>query len=247
MIGPLLAVTDLEVAYGRVEAVRGVSLEVAKSEFVAVIGSNGAGKSSTMKAVSGVLQPRGGSIRFKGQEVTGQPAHAMVRRGLAMVPEGRRVFADQSVEDNLLLGGYARSQESAARVQRLERAYQLFPRLGERRTQQAGSLSGGEQQMLAIARGLQSEPDLLVIDELSLGLAPKILDMLFPVLVELNEEGLAILLVEQLAGQALAISSRAYVLENGHVIASGPSAELARDARVMEAYLGRRTTASSAA
>jgi len=247
MAGPLLGVTDLEVAYGRVEAVRGVSLEVAEGEFVAVIGSNGAGKSSTMKAIAGVIKPRGGSIRLGGQDVTGQPAHAMVRRGLAMVPEGRQVFADQTVEDNLLLGGYARSQEGAAKTARLERAYQLFPRLGERRTQQAGSLSGGEQQMLAIARGLQSEPELLVIDELSLGLAPKILDMLFPVLVELNEEGLAILLVEQLAGQALAISSRAYVLENGHVIASGPSAELARDARVMEAYLGRRPTASSAA
>jgi branched-chain amino acid transport system ATP-binding protein len=243
MAGDLLTITDLEVAYGRVEAVRGVSLEVAKSEFVAVIGSNGAGKSSTMKAISGVLQPRGGSIRVKGQDVTGQPAFAMVRRGLAMVPEGRRVFADQSVEDNLLLGGYARSQEAAARKERLERAYQLFPRLGERRTQLAGSLSGGEQQMLAIARGLQSEPEILVIDELSLGLAPKILDMLFPVLVDLNKEGLAILLVEQLAGQALAISSRAYVLENGHVIASGPSHDLARDARVMEAYLGRRSAA----
>ena len=247
MAVPLLTVTSLEVAYGRVEAVRGVTLEVAKGEFVAVIGSNGAGKSSTMKAIAGVIKPRGGSIRLAGADVTGEPAHAMVRRGLAMVPEGRQVFADQTVEDNLLLGGYARSQESAARAARLERAYQLFPRLGERRTQQAGSLSGGEQQMLAIARGLQSEPELLVIDELSLGLAPKILDMLFPVLVALNEEGLAILLVEQLAGQALAISSRAYVLENGHVIASGPSTELARDARVMEAYLGRRPTASSAA
>jgi len=173
MAGPLLGVTDLEVAYGRVEAVRGVSLEVAKGEFVAVIGSNGAGKSSTMKAIAGVIKPRGGSIRLAGADVTGEPAHAMVRRGLAMVPEGRQVFADQTVEDNLLLGGYARSQESAAKTARLERAYQLFPRLGERRTQQAGSLSGGEQQMLAIARGLQSEPELLVIDELSLGLAPR--------------------------------------------------------------------------
>jgi branched-chain amino acid transport system ATP-binding protein len=236
----LLRVSDLHVSYGHVQAVRGVSIEVGEGDFVAVIGSNGAGKSSTMKALSGVVQPVSGSIEFDGEDVTRQPSHAMVRRGLAMVPEGRHVFSDQSVEDNLRIGAFVFSREPAKVDEAIDHAYTLFPRLAERRTQLAGSLSGGEQQMLAIARGLASRPRLLVIDELSLGLAPKILDMLFPVLVELNREGLAVLLVEQLANQALAVSRRAYVLENGVVSIAGASQELASDPRVMEAYLGRR-------
>ena len=236
----LLRVSDLHVAYGHVQAVRGVSIEVGEGDFVAIIGSNGAGKSSTMKALAGVVQPVSGSIEFAGEDVTRMPSHAMVRRGFAMVPEGRHVFSDQSVEDNLRIGAYVFSREPARIQQAIEHAYELFPRLAERRTQLAGSLSGGEQQMLAIARGLASNPRLLVIDELSLGLAPKILDMLFPVLVELNRHGLAVLLVEQLANQALAVSRRAYVMENGVVSIAGPSQELASDPRVMEAYLGRR-------
>lgn len=239
----LLAVSDLKVAYGRVEAVKSVSLRVGVGEFVAIIGSNGAGKSSTMKAIAGVVKPAGGVISFAGQAVAGEPSHAMVARGLAMVPEGRQVFSDQTVEDNLRLGAYVHSGDAALVVEGIERAFVLFPRLKERREQLAGSLSGGEQQMLAIARGLQSRPKLLVIDELSLGLAPKILDMLFPVLVDLNREGLSILLVEQLATQALAVSHRAYAMENGRVIAEGPSRELARDPRVMEAYLGKKSAA----
>jgi branched-chain amino acid transport system ATP-binding protein len=240
---PLLEVKSLTVAYGRVEAVRSVSLAVGEGEFVAVIGANGAGKSSTMKAIAGVVRPASGSVRFAGQEVAGEPSFAMVRRGLAMVPEGRQVFADQTVEDNLRLGAYVHSRNAALLAQGLEEGYALFPRLSERRAQLAGSLSGGEQQMLAIARGLQSRPKLLVIDELSLGLAPKILDMLFPVLVDLNARGLAILLVEQLAAQALAVAQRAYVMENGRVIAGGLAREVAADPRVMEAYLGRRAHA----
>jgi len=237
---PLLKITDLHVSYGHVQAVKGVSIEVGQGDFVAVIGSNGAGKSSTMKALAGIETPVGGKIEFAGDDVTKAHAHEMVRRGFAMVPEGRHVFPDQTVEDNLRVGAFIYARQRARIQDSIERAFELFPRLAERRSQLAGSLSGGEQQMLAIARGLASQPRLLVIDELSLGLAPKILDMLFPVLTELNREGLAILLVEQLANQALAVSRRAYVLENGEVTIEGESKQIASDPRVMEAYLGKR-------
>lgn len=236
----LLDVRDLRVSYGRVEAVRGVSLTVARGEFVAVIGSNGAGKSSMLKAIAGVVAPSGGGVMFDGQAATRRPSHAMVAAGLAMVPEGRHVFSDQTVEDNLKLGAYSCRLTSTAQMRRLEEAYALFPRLAERRAQLAGSLSGGEQQMLAIARGLQSKPKLVLIDELSLGLAPRILELLFPVLTSLNRSGVSILLVEQLAVQALAVAGRAYVMENGRIVMSGPSSELKNDQRVIEAYLGRR-------
>ena len=241
MTTPLLAVSGLRVSYGRIEAVRGVDLTVAPGEFVGVIGSNGAGKSSLMRAVSGVLKPAAGQVRFDGQDVTGERSHRMVARGLAMVPEGRMVFADQSVKDNLLLGSYSRIRADPAGVAAdQERILGLFPRLRERLDQEAGTLSGGEQQMLAIARGLLSRPRLLVIDELSLGLAPLVLDMLFPVLGTLNREGLSILLVEQMASYALAVTHRTYVMENGRVLFDGPSAELANDPRVLDAYLGRK-------
>jgi len=236
---PLLRVTDLGVAYGRVRAVQSVSLEVGAGEFVAVIGSNGAGKSSTMKAISGVLAPVAGRIEFNGTDVTGLPSHRLVRAGLAMVPEGRQAVAEQTVEDNLRLGAFVVSATPARIDEAVERGFTLFPRLAERRAQAAGSLSGGEQQMLAIARGLASSPKLLVIDELSLGLAPRVLEMLFPVLESLNRDGLAILLVEQLATQALAVSHRAYVMETGKVTLSGRSGDLARDPAVRQAYLGR--------
>lgn len=236
---PLLRVSDLAVSYGRVQAVQSVSLEVGRGEFVAVIGSNGAGKSSTMKAISGVLVPAAGRIEFDGADITGQPSHQLVRRGLAMVPEGRQVFAEQSVEDNLRLGAFVFARQPRAVDEAVERGFTLFPRLAERRAQKAGSLSGGEQQMLAIARGLASKPQLLVIDELSLGLAPRVLESLFPVLESLNREGLAILLVEQLAAQALAVSRRAYVMETGRVTMQGLAEELALDPAVKQAYLGR--------
>lgn len=240
MAAKLLEVRDLKVAYGRIEAVRGIDIEVGTGEFVGIIGSNGAGKTSALRAIAGVLPPVGGSISFAGAEIAGLPSHVVVARGVAMVPEGRQVFADQTVEDNLILGAYVRIGSDDAGVARdMERVLSLFPRLRERLTQQAGSLSGGEQQMLAIARGLLSRPKLLVVDELSLGLAPKILDLLFPVLVDLNREGLSILLVEQMASYALQVTQRTYVMENGRILMQGPSARLADDPRVLDAYLGR--------
>jgi branched-chain amino acid transport system ATP-binding protein len=239
MSAPLLHVSDLAVSYGRVEAVRGVALQVMPGEFVTVIGANGAGKSSTMKAIAGVVAPVAGRVTFEGQDRAGWPSHRMAASGLAMVPEGRQVFADQTVHDNLLLGAHLHSGDPAGVETRIEEAFGLFPRLKERRDQLAGSLSGGEQQMLAIARGLQTRPKLLIIDELSLGLAPKILDMLFPVLLDLNARGLSILLVEQMANLALSVAHRAYVMENGRVIADGEAKALAKDPRVMAAYLGK--------
>jgi branched-chain amino acid transport system ATP-binding protein len=240
MQGKLLTVTDLKVAYGHVQAVKGVSLSVDHGDFVALIGSNGAGKSSMMKALAGVVDPVDGKIEFASEDVTHLRSHAMVKRRFAMVPEGRHVFPEQTVEDNLRLGAFVFSKEPQRIQQAIDHAFELFPRLAERRSQLAGSLSGGEQQMLAISRGIASNPQLLVIDELSLGLAPKILDMLFPVLVGLNKQGIAILLVEQLANQALAVSKRAYVMENGLIVMEGDSKALANDPRVMDAYLGRR-------
>ncbi|MFM7689444.1 MAG: ABC transporter ATP-binding protein [Alphaproteobacteria bacterium] len=238
---PILFVSDLRVSYGRIEAVRGVTLTVNKGEFIGVIGSNGAGKTSMLRAIAGVLRPAGGSVAFEGADTTGAKSHQMVARGLAMVPEGRMVFADQTVRDNLVLGAYSRVASDPKGVEEdIEKTLDLFPRLKERIAQQAGTLSGGEQQMLAIARGLLSRPRLLVIDELSLGLAPKILDMLFPVLTDLNRQGLSILLVEQMASYALAVTDRTYVMENGRVLFDGASADLAGDDRVLDAYLGRR-------
>jgi branched-chain amino acid transport system ATP-binding protein len=240
MSAPLLKVEKLRVAYGRIEAVREVDLEVRDGEFVGVIGSNGAGKTSTMRAIAGVKAPAAGSIQFAGQRITGLPSHAVVGRGIAMVPEGRQVFADQTVEDNLILGAYLRTGKDDVGVKEdMERVLGLFPVLRARLAQPAGSLSGGEQQMLAIARGLLSRPKLLVVDELSLGLAPKILDLLFPVLVDLNRGGLSILLVEQMASYALQVTHRTYVMENGRILMHGSSRTLADDPRVLDAYLGR--------
>jgi branched-chain amino acid transport system ATP-binding protein len=238
---PLLALHDVRVSYGRIEAVRGVDLTVGAGEFVGVIGSNGAGKSSLLRALAGVLRPVAGTVRFDGADTTGLRSSQMVARGLAMVPEGRMVFADQTVHDNLLLGGYSRMRRDATGVAAdIERVLELFPILRQRLAQEAGTLSGGEQQMLAVARGLVSRPRLLVIDELSLGLAPRVLDMLFPVLRALNRDGLSILLVEQMASYALAVTHRTYVMENGRIRFEGASAALADDPRVLDAYLGRR-------
>ncbi|NBT34735.1 MAG: ABC transporter ATP-binding protein [Betaproteobacteria bacterium] len=237
---PMLEVRDLSVVYGRVEATRGVNLIVHPGELVAIIGSNGAGKSSSLKAIAGVVRPASGQILVEGSPVHGLESHQIVRRGVVLVPEGRHVFADQSVEDNLLLGGYLRSRADV--LAGVEEMFDTFPRLRERRNQLAGSLSGGEQQMLALARGLLAKPKLLMIDEVSLGLAPKILQFLFPILTRLNSQGLSILLVEQLATEALAVTDRAYVMENGEITFSGKSRELAHDPRVMEAYLGKKAS-----
>jgi len=235
---PLLSVEDLSVVYGRVEATRSVSLQVFPGEFVSIIGSNGAGKSSTLKAIAGFVKPAKGRVLVNGAPTQGLESHQMVKNGVVLVPEGRHVFADQSVEDNLLLGGYLRSSSDVAAS--IQEMYELFPILKERRDQLAGSLSGGEQQMLAIARGLVAKPKLLMIDEVSLGLAPKILQFLFPVLIRLNKQGLSILLVEQLATEALAVTDRAYVMESGEITISGKSQDLSHDPRVMEAYLGKK-------
>ena len=242
---PILTVSGVRVSYGRIEAMRGVDLTVGPGEFVGVIGSNGAGKSSLLRAIAGVLKPAAGRVTFDGCDVTGLPSHRLVARGLALVPEGRMIFADQTVWENLLLGGYSRLRRDRQRLgAERERILDLFPLLRERLQEEAGTLSGGEQQMLAIARGLLSSPRLLVIDELSLGLAPLVLDMLFPVLRDLNQQGLSILLVEQMASYALAVTDRNYVMENGQMLFNGPSAELAHDARVLNAYLGSRTRAN---
>jgi branched-chain amino acid transport system ATP-binding protein len=235
---PLLNVENLSVTYGRVEATRGINLNVFPGEFVSIIGSNGAGKSSTLKAIAGVVRPSSGTIEVEGVQIQGQESYNVVQRGVVLVPEGRHVFSDQSVEDNLIIGGYLREKSDVQHG--IERMYSIFPRLKERRDQLAGSLSGGEQQMLAIARGLLAEPKLLMIDEVSLGLAPKILDFLFPILSDLNRNGLTILLVEQLATEALAVTDRTYVMENGEITISGNSEELSHDPRVMEAYLGKK-------
>ena len=238
---PLLEVERLSVTYGQVQAVREISLQVLPGEFVSIIGNNGAGKSSTLKAIAGVVKPVGGTIRVQGTEVQGLPAHRIVRMGLSLVPEGRQVFADQTVEDNLRLGAYSRRREQASAVDAdIERMVELFPVLGERRSQVAGSLSGGEQQMLALARGLLSRPRLLMIDEMSLGLAPRVLETLFPVLERLNRDGLAILLVEQLATMALRVAHRGYVFENAEISMSGSARSLAQNRQVIESYLGRR-------
>ena len=238
---PLLDVERLSVAYGQVQAVREVSLQVLPGEFVSIIGNNGAGKSSTLKAIAGVVKPSGGIVRVQGTEVQGLPAHRMVRMGLSLVPEGRQVFADQTVEDNLKLGAYSRLRDATGAVDSdIERMVELFPVLGERRTQVAGSLSGGEQQMLALARGLLARPRLLMIDEMSLGLAPRVLETLFPVLEQLNRDGLAILLVEQLATMALKVAHRGYVFENAEISISGSASSLAQNRQVIESYLGRR-------
>jgi len=241
----LLDIRNLELRYGAAIAVRDISLAVKPGQLVAVIGNNGAGKSSMVRGATGLVRPSAGKVFFAGEDITRLPPHKKVERGLVMVPEGRLLFPDQTVEDNLILGAYAHGGIKSERSREtLERVLTLFPRLKERLHQQAGSMSGGEQQMLAIARGLMAEPKLLIIDELSLGLAPKIVDQLMGVLAELNRGGLSILLVEQLASYALAIAQYAYVIANGRVAREGASSELARDPEVMAAFLGKKKSAA---
>jgi branched-chain amino acid transport system ATP-binding protein len=237
----LLEIQKLELRYGAAVAVRDISLSVKRGQLVAVIGNNGAGKSSMLRGATGLVRPSGGKVYFRGEDTTGLSADRKVARGLVMVPEGRLLFPDQTVADNLILGAYLHGglRDQASRAM-LEKVLELFPRLRERLQQQAGSMSGGEQQMLAIARGLMAQPELLVIDELSLGLAPKIVDQLMKVLTALNKEGLTILLVEQLASYALAIADYGFVVANGRIAHEGPSAKLSRNPEVMEAFLGKK-------
>jgi len=235
-VNEILKVENIQVYYGAIHAIKGVSFHVNEGEVVTLIGANGAGKSTTLQTISGLLHSRGGSVLFCGEEISRVPAHKIVEKGLAQVPEGRRVFLQMSVEENLEMGAY--TQPSAGIAADLEMVYELFPRLKERRRQIAGTLSGGEQQMLAMGRALMSHPKLLMMDEPSMGLAPILVEQIFAIIQNLHEKGTTILLVEQNAQMALSVADRAYVLETGAITLSGSGAELAASDEVRKAYLG---------
>ena len=232
----MLEVLDLRVSYGEIPALKGVSLEVQAGEIVAVLGNNGAGKTTTLKTISGLLVPRDGDVRFEGVSLRGVPPHVIVQKGIAHVPEGRRVFNRLTVRENLEMGAYTRSDGGVARD--LDRVFTLFPRLSERHTQVSGTLSGGEQQMLAIGRALMANPRMLLLDEPSMGLSPVLVQQIFETVRDINRQGTTILLVEQNASMALEVAGRAYVLETGTVVLSGLASDLARDPDVRKAYLG---------
>lgn len=234
---PLLDVHDLVVAYGSIVAVRGISFSVPSGAVVSLVGANGAGKTSTLAALAGLLRPRTGRVRFAGEDVTGRPSHELVRRGLVLVPEGRQILAQMSVAANLALGAYQRRDQDAVHRE-INRIYERFPILAQRRALPAGSLSGGEQQALAIARGLLARPRLLLLDEPSLGLAPLLVNEIFRTLREIHDGGTTLLLVEQNARKALTLSSRAYVLQAGRIALQGAGADLVRDESLVAAYLG---------
>lgn len=234
----LLEIHDLHAGYGKVEVLRGISLDVAEGEIVALLGSNGAGKTTTLRAISGLIRPRAGTIVLGGRRLNDLRTHQIVALGLGHVPEGRRIFGALTIAENLRLAGYLIRHEAATLESRVAGLYQAFPRLGERRDQLAGTLSGGEQQMLAIARALMLRPRLMVLDEPSMGLAPKLVRAIFSMIANIRREGTAILVVEQNARQALRIANRAYVLESGQIVLAGPAQDLAQDSRVRSAYLG---------
>ncbi|MCB8875092.1 ABC transporter ATP-binding protein [Acidisoma silvae] len=234
----MLNVEGLQVGYGKVEVLHGIGLTVGTGEIVALLGSNGAGKTTTLRTLSGLEPARGGKVMLDGQAITNLPAHKIAALGLAHVPERRRLFAPLTVEENLKLGGYLIRNQQAELKRRIDAMYVLFPRLLERRLQLAGTLSGGEQQMVAIARALILQPKLLVLDEPSMGLAPLVVRSIFAIIKRLRDQGMGILLVEQNARQTLKIADRAYVLENGGIMLEGDAATLAQDRRVQAAYLG---------
>ncbi len=233
----LLEVRDLQVYYGVIQALKGISFEVNEGEIVTLIGANGAGKTTTMQSIIGLIPSRGGSVIFDGQDITKTPCHKIVRLGMAEVPEGRRVFQELTVYENLLMGGFSQKDKAVIK-QDIEKIYERFPRLGERRNQIAGTLSGGEQQMLAMGRAMMSHPKLLLLDEPSMGLSPLLVDQVFEIIKDFRNDGTTVLLVEQNAGKSLAISDRAYVLELGEIVLSGTGAELAASEDVKKAYLG---------
>ena len=232
-----LEARGLEVCYGGIRAVKGIDLTVRRNELVCLIGANGAGKTTTLKSLCGMLPPSHGEILFEDTPVTGRPSYQLVRRGISMVPEGRGIFARLTLEENMKIGAYARTDTAAIRSD-MERLYDLFPRLAERRGQQAGTLSGGEQQMLAIGRALMSRPKLLLLDEPSMGLAPMLVQKIFETIRRIAEEGMTLLLVEQNAKLALEVSHRGYVMESGNIVLSDSAEALLKDAKIQECYLG---------
>lgn len=233
----LLEVNDVHAYYGNIQALEGISLKVEEGEIVSLIGGNGAGKTTTLRAISGLMPLRSGSIIFNGEDLSGYKVNELVSKGVAMVPEGRGVFARLSVEDNLDLGAYHRNDKDGI-ANDMERMYNLFPRLKERRTQLAGTMSGGEQQMLATARAMMSRPRLLLMDEPSMGLAPVLVELIFSIITEINNEGVTILLVEQNAHMALQVADRGYVLQTGEIVLSDSAKVLQHDPMVQKAYLG---------
>jgi branched-chain amino acid transport system ATP-binding protein len=233
----LLEVENIHSYYGHIEALRGISLTVEEGEIVTLIGSNGAGKTTTLRSIHGILPPREGKIIFRGEEIQGAPAHDMIKKGIAQSPEGRRIFHRMTVLENLEMGAYHRN-DRAEIAQDMDRVFDLFPRLKERIKQEAGTMSGGEQQMLAIGRSLMSRPKLLLLDEPSMGLAPVLVERIFQVIEEINKQGTTILLVEQNANVALEIATRGYVLESGSIVNAASAENLRQDPKVREAYLG---------
>lgn len=234
---PLLDVRGIDVAYGGIRAVRQLNLHVHPGELVALIGANGAGKSTTLRAICGLVPLAAGSIHYQGQSLAGQPVHSMVRQGLVMVPEGRGIFPQLTIEENLHMGAYTRTDKDGV-AQDLEGVFTRFPRLAERRKQTAGTLSGGEQQMLAMGRAILSQPKLLLLDEPTMGLAPIMVDKIFEVIADISQRGVTILLIEQNARLALEVSQRGYVLESGELTLQGPAHDLLHDPQVRAAYLG---------
>ena len=233
----MLQVEGLNVYYGAIHALQGISFRVDEGEIVTLIGANGAGKSTTLRAISGLLRPRTGSVTFRGQDLTTVPAEDIVRLGISQVPEGRKIFAPLTVRENLMMGAYTRQDPHEIQAS-LERVFQSFPRLRERIGQLGGTLSGGEQQMLATARGMMSRPTLLLLDEPSMGLSPILVEEIFRIITEINKQGTSILLVEQNAQMALSVAHRAYVLETGRLVLAGTSGEIAENPQVKSAYLG---------
>jgi branched-chain amino acid transport system ATP-binding protein len=234
---PVLEIDDMHVYYGAIHALKGVSLQVNEGEIVTLIGANGAGKSTTLRAINGLNRPRKGSIRFQGREIAGATSHSIVKSGIAQSPEGRRLFPRMSVTENLEMGAFQRTDRANFRAD-MERVFELFPRLKERRSQKAGTLSGGEQQMCAIGRALMARPKLLLLDEPSMGLAPIFVERIFEIVVEINKQGTPVLLVEQNALMALEVAQRGYVMETGRIALQGSAGELKTNEQVRRTYLG---------
>jgi branched-chain amino acid transport system ATP-binding protein len=235
--GPILEVEDVHTYYGSIQALKGISLEVHDGEIVTLIGSNGAGKSTTLRSINGLNRPRSGTIRFQGRDITSAAPHEIVKRGIAQSPEGRRLFPRMSVLENLEMGAFQRDDRAAIREDR-DRVFELFPRLAERRTQKAGTMSGGEQQMLAMGRALMARPKLLLLDEPSMGLAPIFVEKIFEIVQEINQQGTPILLVEQNALMALEVANRGYVLETGKIALADDAKKLSQNEQVRKTYLG---------